>query len=480
MPLIEQTATVDTACVSTAPVFGRGESSPSDDGAPKRPDPGWWALVHHNSGAPGNGGCTQTALWCAWLAALLATASIPHAHFFTFMAAVCALVALVLFLPDDGATVLPYYIHLILPVIAYKSALFGSHWSFSMIYFIFGIVPIFDYVLGVDVANQRKADQKQLHRAFRFKLFTFLVPVCVAGVIVGGAWFVTRHARHLTALEFVGFSLSVGVYTGAIGIVGAHELSHKANWFERLLGRFLMCAACYGHFYVEHTMGHHKDVCTDKDAATARYGENFYAFLPRVIVGEFRSACEIEAHRLRKKGLPWWRNEIPMYFAATGLLCLGLHWGFPGEARGAGGYAAVKFFALQATMAVLLFESVNYLEHYGLERRLNADGKTHETVKPQHSWDSPARLTNMVTIKLQRHADHHAHAGKRFQTLQAYEESPQLPSGYATMILLAFIPPLWRYVMHPRLMRFRATQTGQKWRHGPQPEYAVETQKKDE
>ena len=458
MPLIE--VGEQGVCVRQhGAVFG------SADGAPKSADPGWWALVHHNAGGrhPGdNSALGQTLIWCAWLGALCATALIQQ--FWVFVVAVCALVVLVIFLPDDGSTVLPYYIHVVLPIIAFKSALYGSHWAFSMFYFIFGIVPLADYILGVDVANQPKDAQKTLHRAFRFKLFTLLVPVFVAANLIAGAWFVTRGAgANLTTLEFVGFSLSVGFYTGAIGIVAGHELCHKANWFERLLGRFLMCAACYGHFYVEHTLGHHKDVCTDKDAATARYGENFYAFLPRVIFGEFRSACEIESARLRKKGLGWWQNEIPMYFMASAGMGLGL--------RAAFGATALNYFLIQAAWAIVLFESVNYLEHYGLERRRLPDGK-HETVRPCHSWDSPARLTNMVTIKLQRHADHHAHAGKRFQTLQAYEESPQLPSGYATMIVLAFFPPLWRYVMHPRLMRFRKTQTGQVWRHGPQPVYS--------
>ena len=136
-----------------------------------------------------------------------------------------------------------------------------------------------------------------------------------------------------------------------------------------------------------------------------------------------------------------------MYFG-LGWNGLGLHAAF--------GATALKYFLIQAAWAIVLFESVNYLEHYGLERRRLPDGK-HETVRPCHSWDSPARLTNMVTIKLQRHADHHAHAGKRFQTLQAYEESPQLPSGYATMIVLAFFPPLGRYVMHPRPRAERRT-----------------------
>ena len=129
---------------------------------------------------------------------------------------------------------------------------------------------------------------------------------------------------------------------------------------------------------------------------------------------------------------------------------------------------------------------MNYLEHYGLERREVVDSgaaeagtdkahrpgvlrKRYEPVTAMHSWDTAARLTNTLLFKLQRHADHHAHAGKRFQTLQLDERSPQLPSGYATCILLAFVPPLWRAVMHPRLMAFRATQKGQVWRHGPQP-----------
>ena len=95
--------------------------------------------------------------------------------------------------------------------------------------------------------------------------------------------------------------------------------------------------------------------------------------------------------------------------------------------------------------------------------------KRYEPVTAMHSWDTAARITNTLLFKLQRHADHHAHAGKRYQTLQVDAKSPQLPSGYATCILLAFVPPLWRAVMHPRLMAFRATQRGQVWRHGPQP-----------
>merc|ERR1712151_450230 len=197
------------------------------------------------------------------------------------------------------------------------------------------------------------------------------------------------------------------------------------------------------------------------DPATSRYGESFYEFLPRAVKGEFLSACRIEAARLQRKGLPWWHSEIPAYFLVSAAIAFGL--------AAVTGPLAVPFFLAQSAVAVLLFESVNYLEHYGLERRELQPGQ-YEPVQPQHSWDSPARITNHVLFKLERHADHHAHAGKRYQTLQAYDSSPQLPAGYATMIFLAFFPPLWRRVVHPRLLAHRSQQAGQTFRHGPTPE----------
>jgi alkane 1-monooxygenase len=195
-----------------------------------------------------------------------------------------------------------------------------------------------------------------------------------------------------------------------------------------------------------------------------RYGESFYAFLPRVVRGAFLSACRIEAERLQRKGLPWWHSEIPAYFLASATIAVAL--------AALTGPIAVPFFFFQSFVAVLLFESVNYIEHYGLERRELRPG-CFEPVGPQHSWDAPTRITNHVMFKLQRHADHHAHAGKRYQTLQAYDTAPQMPSGYASMLLLAFIPPLFRAVMDPRLLAHRQTLAGQTFRHGPTPEPEV-------
>ena len=163
MPLIETAATIDSACISTAPVFEKRSSTgrKTKDGAPKETDQGWWALfVHNKNGARPEGGLVQTLLWSVWLVAFASTWFIPDDRFYHFLGAVCGLVLLGALIPDDGSTVLPYYLHVILPIMAFKSAIssatFGGHWSFSLFYFVFGVIPLADYIIGVDVANQTR------------------------------------------------------------------------------------------------------------------------------------------------------------------------------------------------------------------------------------------------------------------------------------------------------------------------------------
>merc|ERR1719343_1412447 len=421
--------------------------------------------MEHNRGRPAGARSSwaASAAWAVFLAGLAACGLIPVPWGWgLFNASVIGLVCSSIWLPDHGDTVLPFCSIIILPIVVFKSIAMGGWWSYSILFYVFGVIPFFDYVVGVDVGNQTRAVQRELHSAFRFQLLALLVAPGILGCLGYGAWL--ANFGGLSCLELGGLSIGMGIITGVIGIVAGHELCHKASRLERAFGRLLLCAACYGHFYVEHTLGHHKDVATDRDPATSRYGESFYEFLPRVVKGEFLSACRLEAARLQRKGLPWWHSEIPAYFLVSVTIALGL--------AAATGPLAVPFFLAQSVVAVLLFESVNYLEHYGLERRELSSGQ-YEPVQPQHSWDSPARITNHVLFKLERHADHHAHAGKRYQTLQAYDSSPQLPAGYATMILLAFFPPLWRRVMHPRLLAHRRQQVGQTFRHGPTPEPTV-------
>ena len=60
-------------------------------------------------------------------------------------------------------------------------------------------------------------------------------------------------------------------------------------------------------------------------------------------------------------------------------------------------------------------------------------------------------MTNLFLYQLQRHSDHHAYPTRPFQALRHFDEAPELPSGYATMLLPALIPPLWYKMMDQRV-----------------------------
>lgn len=112
------------------------------------------------------------------------------------------------------------------------------------------------------------------------------------------------------------------------------------------------------------------------------------------------------------------------------------------------------FFVVQSIIAFSLLEMVNYIEHYGILRREIAPNR-YERVNPLHSWNANQLLTNFFLFQLQRHSDHHANANRRYQVLRHIDESPQLPYGYPTMIMIALVPPLWFKLMNQRLEHWK-------------------------
>jgi alkane 1-monooxygenase len=249
-------------------------------------------------------------------------------------------------------------------------------------------------------------------------------------------------------LTFIGLLLSLGVITGGVGITVAHELGHKRSRLDQMLARVLLISVGYLHFLVEHNRGHHARVATRDDPASARFGETFYRFYPRTVVGSWRSAWDLEAERLHRLGLGFWHPRNQMLWAILGPLLLAA-----GCFLVAGSLGLILFVG-QAIVAFSLLELVNYIEHYGLERRPRGDG-FYEKVDIHHSWNASESLTNYLLFNLQRHSHHHAHSITPYQALRHFDESPQLPTGYAGMILLALIPPLWKWVMDPRTRHYR-------------------------
>ncbi len=307
---------------------------------------------------------------------------------------------------------------------------------------VFGLFPILDIVIGLDAENPPDSVLKWLEqdRYYRWCTYVFL-PLQYASLVF--ACWLWSHGN-LDVLEKIGLTLTVAMVSG-IAINTAHELGHKRDDLERWLSRIALAQTGYGHFYIEPTRGHHVRVATREDPASARLGENFYAFWPRTVIGSLRSAWGLEKIRLaRLERSPWTiRNDLLGAWAMTVVLF--------GALIAVFGVTIVPWLLLQAVLGFSLLEVVNYLEHYGLRRERREDGR-YERCRPEHSWNSNNVASNVLLYHLQRHSDHHANPIRRYQALRHVDEAPQLPTGYAGMIVLAVIPPLWRRVMDHRLL----------------------------
>ncbi|WP_330230106.1 alkane 1-monooxygenase [Nocardia sp. NBC_00508] len=304
------------------------------------------------------------------------------------------------------------------------------------------VIPLLDWIVGEDGTNPRDEDYELLSsdRYYRWCTYLFLPIQLIALVIAAYLW----AGDELSVVDKLGLAVTMG-FTSGIGINAAHELGHRVERLERWLAKIALAQSGYGHFYVEHNRGHHSRVATPQDPASARLGESLWAFLPRTIVGGFRSALHLEQERLQRKGSRWWsaQNNILQAWAMTLALFAALLAGF--------GPAILPYLLIQAVIGAALLETVNYIEHYGLLRRRLPNGRW-ARCSPADSWNSDRLLTNVVLFHLQRHSDHHANPGRRYQTLRSSQEAPQLPAGYAGMIVLAVVPPLWRRVMDPRVL----------------------------
>jgi alkane 1-monooxygenase len=318
---------------------------------------------------------------------------------------------------------------------------FGGFWFLGPL-LVFVAFPLLDIAIGLDATNPPDSVLKFLEQDHYYRWCTYLfIPIQYAGLVLACAMW---SSGDLSAVECVGLALTMGV-VGGIAINTAHELGHKRASSERWLSRVALAQTGYGHFFIEHNRGHHVRVATPEDPASSRLGESFWAFLPRTVAGSLRSAWEIEAARLDRLGKRHLsrHNDILGAWAMTVVLFAALAIGF--------GPVVLPYLLIQAAIGFTLLEVVNYLEHYGLLRHKREDGR-YERCRPEHSWNSNNVASNVLLYHLQRHSDHHANPTRRYQALRHVDEAPQLPTGYAGMIVLAWFPPLWRRVMDPRLL----------------------------
>jgi alkane 1-monooxygenase len=317
----------------------------------------------------------------------------------------------------------------------------GIFWFYGP-FLVFGIFPLLDLAIGMDAANPPDSVVKWLEQDRYYRWCTYLyIPIQYAGLLLA-CWLWS--SGKLSIVEDVGLAFTMAMVSG-IAINTAHELGHKRASVERWLSKVALAQSGYGHFFIEHNRGHHVRVATPDDPASARLGESFWAFLPRTVSGSLRSAWELEGERLERIGKSHWtpRNDILNAWAMTVVLFAGLTAVF--------GLVVLPYLLVQAVLGFSLLEVVNYLEHYGLLRGKREDGRFERTA-PEHSWNSNNVASNVLLYHLQRHSDHHANPMRRYQALRHFDEAPQLPTGYAGMIVVAAFPPLWRHVMDHRVL----------------------------
>lgn len=306
------------------------------------------------------------------------------------------------------------------------------------------ISPILDFSFGEDKSNPPESSIKTLETD---PYYIRAVGLSVVSLFIGffaSIYYIST--RDLSWTSYLALCLTVGSSTG-IAINTAHELGHKKSSFLKWLAKITLAPVAYGHFFVEHNRGHHVRAATYEDPATSRFGESFWRFLPRSVFGGIRSALDLEKRRLKSRNLPFfsWHNEVLHSWLMTLILWSGLIAGV--------GLKIIPFLLIQSLYGISILEVINYIEHYGLKRKKLPHG-SYEVCQPEHSWNSNALASNIFLYQLPRHADHHAHAHRSFQTLRHFESSPQLPAGYGTMMIIAYCPPLWFRIMNPKVEAF--------------------------
>lgn len=333
-----------------------------------------------------------------------------------------------------------YLLAYVLPVLVLLGFWLQGFWLFVPILYLYGLLPLLELALPASTDNLSEEHEREIAANPLFDWLLYLaVPVQYA-VLISFLFVVPT----LGGAELVGAVISMGLMCGSFGINIGHELGHRTKPVEQLMAKALLLTSLNTHFFIEHNRGHHRRVATDADPASARLGETLYRFWWRSMRDGYRSAWVLEAERLEKREQKSFslHNQMLLFQLVQAAFVLLIALAF--------GLKAALCFTLAALLGILLLETINYIEHYGLRRQRLENGR-YERVMPLHSWNSNHLIGRMTLFELSRHSDHHFRASRKYPVLRHHKDSPQMPTGYPGMMLLACIPPLWFRVMHPRL-----------------------------
>tara|TARA_B100000989_G_scaffold160659_1_gene119943 strand:- start:1293 stop:2336 length:1044 start_codon:yes stop_codon:yes gene_type:complete len=334
---------------------------------------------------------------------------------------------------------LKYLMSYSIALIAFIGISFGGFYNYLAVIFTFIFIPILEIIV-------KKSDEKYTEQEKRNRLldpfFDFLLYLNIP--IVFGIFFFSLEKLALTSsvYDIIGIILSSSIVMATNGINVGHELGHRKSIIARTCSKLLYLPCQYMHFYIEHNFGHHINVATPEDPATARYKQTVYSFWITSVIRTYVSAWEIQLKLLKvsKRSFFSIKNDMVFYtlFQLTFLFVIYHNFGL---------YLTLLSIGM-SVVSFLFLETINYVEHYGLLRKKETSGR-YERVKPHHSWNSNHTIGRIVLYELTRHSDHHFKSSKKYQVLESLDECPHLPHGYPTSILLSLIPPVWFSIMNP-------------------------------
>ena len=334
---------------------------------------------------------------------------------------------------------LKYLMSYSIAVTAFIGILVGGPYVYLTVVYTFIFIPILESNTK-EYINEYSDDEKKSRNLDPF--FDFLLYLNIP--IVYGIFFVSLNTLvHTNSIsEIIGIILSASIVMATNGINVGHELGHRKSLFSRTCSKLLYLPCQYMHFFIEHNYGHHINVATPNDPATAKYKQNLYSFWISSVTKTYISAWKIQLKLLRVSKLSFIsiKNDMIFYtlFQVSFLIFIYLNYGL----------IITIYSVFMSVVSFLFLETINYVEHYGLLRKINSNGR-YERVKPHHSWNSNHTIGRITLYELTRQSDHHFKSSKKYQVLESIEDSPQLPYGYPTSILISFFPPLWFRIMNP-------------------------------
>ena len=343
-----------------------------------------------------------------------------------------------------------YLFVFILPLVVYFAFNRTGWITFAPVIFTFVLVPLVELFIQPDRENLNEESRKSEHKKRIYDRILYLaVPI---QLLMLSSFLFVIELTPLGSVEFIGKVFAMGLLCGVLGINIGHELGHRSSRFEQFLGEILLLTSLNTHFLPYHNEGHHREVATPDDPATAKMGQSVFSFWVTSHFGSYKKAWKIENNRMKKQGKSKFSlsNRMINYSIANIVLIFGIFYFFDAK--------VLLAFLLAAIIGILLLGSVDYIEHYGLLRIKKASGR-YERVQPRHSWNSDHQMGRLMLFNLSRHSDHHYKSSKKYQLLESMPESPQMPTGYPGMMMLALVPPLWFSIMNKKLEHIQTYST---------------------